>query len=226
MKVPFANIPPHADDIHSIEVKKHGHYALRPKNPAPGLPVLLGFHGYAESAHTHLELLEAIELPQSWLRCSVESLNLFYTKSQKIVGNWMTSLDRDNAIADNISYVDAVIEQLRQNWQASSDLVYLGFSQGGPMTYRSALLGKHRAKGLIVLAGDLPPELADEDLSSLPPILLCRGEQDSIMPDEQIERDKAIFDKKGVACEVFRFTGGHGWNEAFCEKAAEFISSL
>ena len=212
--------------MQSIVVKKHGQYLLSPSKPGGNLPALVGFHGYADTAEQHLEMLKAIPTNDPWLCCAVQSLNLFYTKSMKIVGNWMTSFDRENAIIDNVNYVDAVVSELQNAFKASKQLVYVGFSQGAPMAYRAALLGRHSPAGLVILAGDFPPELASADLSKLPPILLCRGSQDKIVPREQIEKDKAIFDSANVPCEVFEFEASHCWNEIFCQKVAGFLTNL
>ena len=113
--------------MQSIVVKKHGQYLLSPSKPGGNLPALVGFHGYADTAEQHLEMLKAIPTNDPWLCCAVQSLNLFYTKSMKIVGNWMTSFDRENAIIDNVNYVDEVVSELQNAFKASKQLVYLGF---------------------------------------------------------------------------------------------------
>ena len=226
MSSPYRFKAPPDPEMQTILVAKHGQYLLAPSKPSKNLPILCGFHGYADTAEKQLELLQAIPLAQPWLCCAVQSLNLFYNKSMNIVGNWMTSFDREHAITDNVAYVDAVVAELQSKFSASNKVVYLGFSQGVPMAYRAAILGSHSCAGLIVLAGDFPPELASRDLRELPPILLCRGRQDTIMPQEQIDKDQAIFEGQGVDCEVFLFDGDHSATEEFFRKAAEFLNKI
>lgn len=74
----------------------------------------------------------------------------------------MTREDRDLAIADNVEYCNRVVEEIEASTLAAlrpSSLVFLGFSQGASMAYRSAILGRHRASGIIALAGDVLAEL-------------------------------------------------------------------
>ena len=40
----------------------------------------------------------------------MQALHPFYTKTERIVASWMTRQDRELAIADNIRYVQAVID--------------------------------------------------------------------------------------------------------------------
>ena len=226
MTIPFGakkTVPP---PMSTIRVGKIGHYLVEPNKPQKGLPLLLGFHGYAQTAADTLEVLRGIakESRGSWLCCSVQALNLFYTKSGKVVGNWMTRFDRENAISDNIEYIDAVVEELKQKYAVSDTKVLFGFSQGGPMAYRHALFGNGRAQKIIILAGDFPPELREQELSRLPEVLLCRGSEDEIMPQTQIDDDAQLFASKGVAFSMSNFEGGHESSKEFCEIAGKFIS--
>jgi hypothetical protein len=89
-------------DLRTVATPVHGRYLVaRPDGDPAGL--LVGFHGYAEDAETHLTALQAIAGVDRWLVVAVQALHPFYTRDQRIVANWMTSQDRELAIADNTS---------------------------------------------------------------------------------------------------------------------------
>src|SRR5215831_16261632 len=93
----------------AITVTSHGRYLCSStKSPSP---ILMGFPGYAESADTQFQRLSAIEGSERWLVVSVQGLHRFYIRrTNEVVASWMTSQNRDLAIADNISYTSAVLE--------------------------------------------------------------------------------------------------------------------
>ena len=215
-------------DMPSIKTRTNGYYLVGPSSTKS--PLLVGFHGYAQMASDNMKILEQIAKNREMTRCAIQALNLFYTRKNDVVANWMTKFNRLEAIEDNISYVAEVISQLKRDFKLDNRIIYFGFSQGGPMAYRAALFAPHSCDGLIILGGDLPPELAKVDLSKLPPVLLCRGNNDQIIPKEQLEKDKAILEQKNVKCEVFEFDAEHHIDEQsgklFFEKSAEFIDSV
>jgi predicted esterase len=123
--------------VHSIGAQVHGRYLVdRPDGDGPW-PVLVGFHGYAERGEHMLEVLKRIRGDRRWLLVSVQALNRFYTRTQEVVGNWMTREDREFAIADNIAYVAGVVAAVRRDYPATTNVVYVGFSQGVAMAYRA-----------------------------------------------------------------------------------------
>src|SRR5262245_25946469 len=92
--------------VQTIETRTHGRFLVRvPAMPGPW-PLIVGFHGYAESADDHLEALQAIPGTDSWLLVAVQALHRFYARrEQRVVASWMTRQDRELAIADNVDYV-------------------------------------------------------------------------------------------------------------------------
>lgn len=209
---------------HQIEVRTHGRYLVnRPHHDGP-LPVLVGFHGYGEGAEHMMGELLRIRASRSWLLISVQALNRFYTKAGDVVGNWMTREDRELAIADNIAYVKAVLSEVRANHHTRSTLVYVGFSQGVAMAYRAAAFAGP-ASGAIVLAGDVPPDVAPL-IASLPPVLIGRGISDHWYTEPKAVADLAIYDQAGVTPAVHVFDGGHVWDQSFITAASDFLEHL
>src|SRR5688500_4599550 len=96
--------------VHTIAVTTHGRYLVRPPASGPARIAVVGFHGYGQRAQHLLDELEALPGSAAWLLVSVQGLHRFYERAtQQVVAHWMTSEDRELAIADNIAYVDAVV---------------------------------------------------------------------------------------------------------------------
>jgi predicted esterase len=211
--------------VHLIEAAVHGRYLLRPATGSPA-GILVGFHGYGESAPTHLESLAEIPGAESWAIASIQGLHPFYTRSGEVVASWMTKLDRSVAITDNIAYVRAAVGEVLESSGIDGPLVYAGFSQGVAMAYRAAAAGGHACRGLIALAGDVPPELAEQALSGFPRVLIGRGSSDSWYSEEKLTADVQLLRGKGVEVDFERFDGGHEWVPVFHQRCGELLSRL
>lgn len=198
----------------TLETAVHGRYLYEDRGSER---LLVGFHGYAETAEIHLAELEQLPGIERWSVASVQALHPFYTRSGSIVASWMTSLDRDLAIADNIAYVRRVLASL----PTPRTVVFAGFSQGATMAARAAAYAKPAA-GLIMLGGDIPPDVHGDRSAVLPPVLLARGESDDWYTEEKFKKDLSFLDGRSSA-ETCVFAGGHEWTDAFREAAGAFL---
>lgn len=182
--------------------------------------LLVGFHGYAETAETHLAELGKIDAAGEWSVVAVQALHPFYTRAGEIVASWMTSLDRELAIADNIAYVKRVLAELPQ----PKTLVFVGFSQGAAMAARAAAFADANPAGLILLGGDLPPDVADASVS-LPLVLLGRGTRDDWYSEEKFKKDLSYLETRTRVTPCV-FDGGHEWTDGFRAAAGRFLDEL
>jgi len=206
---------------HTIEARTHGRYLVQvPSTPSPW-PLLVGFHGYAETADDHMDALQSIPGTGDWLLVSVQALHPFYTRKERVVASWMTRDDRELAIADNIDYVGRVLASIRADYGTTPALVFSGFSQGGAMAYRAASM--YRADGLIVLAADVPPDILDRHVVPLPPVLLGRGSKDEWYTSDKQAADLAALARVGARVETCVFDGGHEWTDTFRQAAASML---
>jgi predicted esterase len=235
----------------------HGRVLIEPdEGAAVSSRALVGFHGYGENADDMMAELRRIPGASDWTRVSIQALNRFYTRGDsKVVASWMTREDRDQAIADNIAYVDTVLDRsevagLRPRQLARLEghalrtenapmeppgfgrggvtLVYIGFSQGVAMAYRAALLGARPAAGIIALAGDLPPELKTDSAHRhpWPKVLIGVGKTEQWYSPEKVNEDLAFLARRGVEHSIVRFDGGHEWTEEFRAVAGAFLAAL
>ena len=208
----------------SIQTTTHGRVLVEDAQIAPPFGVLLVFHGYAQSADEALEEVRKIPGVDRWTTASVQGLHRFYTRGdQRVIASWMTRQDRDEAIADNIEYVNRAIDAI----DPDGPIVFVGFSQGVPMAYRAALAAGRRAAGVIALGGDMPPELktAERD-PRWPPVLVGAGDQDAWFTAAKVAADEAFLRAKGVPHEIVRFAGGHEWTDEFRATAGRWLQRV
>ena len=189
------------------------------------LRLLVGFHGYAQSADEMLAQLQSIEAP-GWVRVSVQALNRLYRgRSHETVANWMTRQDRDQQIADNVAYVDAVLERVTSGRDLAA-LVYCGFSQGVAMAFRAAMLGRRPADAVLALGGDVPPELLADSAARYPRVLLAAGTSDPFYTPPKLNADVRALTARGVAVRATTFDGGHEWHDAVRHAAADVLRGI
>ena len=201
----------------------HGRFLTdRPEGAGP-FPVLMGFHGYAESAAVHLPMLARLDPGHAWLRVSVQALHRFYARgASEVVASWMTREDREHAIADNVAYAQAVQAAVQCDHDGGAPLVVVGFSQGAAQAYRVALAAGPACVGIVALGGDVPPDVASR-AGHLPPVLIGRGSRDTWYTEQALAGDVATLRTAGAAWSVCEFDGGHEWGEMFVTAAATWI---
>jgi len=207
-----------------IETAIHGRYLVEAPADPTGCPLLVGFHGYGETAEKHLDEIRKIPGAGQWVLCAVQALHPFYNRAGEVIANWMTRQDRELAIADNMRYAAGVVAALRRSLPVSDRLVFLGFSQGAAMAYRAAVSAPCR--GVVALGGDVPPELADQDLAGFPPVLLGRGSSEEWYDAAKMEHDVELLRRKGVDVRPVVFTGGHEFTNEFRAVAGEFLREI
>lgn len=110
--------------------------------------------------------------------------------------------------------VDAAIGDATFDTAAGDRLVFLGFSQGASMAARAAVCGARRASGLIMLGGDIPPDVREHVFATWPPVLIGCGDRDEWY-GSRVESDIAFLRDRGVPHDVVRFAGGHEFTDEF-----------
>lgn len=204
--------------IRHVSASVQGRFLYERRDPAR---LLVGFHGYAEQAESHMAELLKIPGGEEWSLAAVQALHPFYIRGgEQVVSSWMTSQDREQAIAGNIDYVRRAVGSLPH----PETLVFLGFSQGAAMAYRAAADFAWRCHGIIALGGDLPPDVAQEHVQ-LPAVLVGRGTADEWYSEEKLNKDLKYL-RRSTKVTFCAFEGGHGWSEDFRAAAGEFLGNL
>lgn len=222
----------------------HGRVLIEDAAVSPS-GTIVAFHGYGQNADDILRELRRVPGIEAWRRIAPQALNRFYTRdSSKVIASWMTREDRELAISDNVQYVDNVLDQAHGPMPTAQGdrvtpasvsalghgpvalpVIFLGFSQGASMAYRAAILGKHRAAGVIALAGDVPPELKSVPAMSWPRVLVAGGDRDEWFT-QKFDSDLSFFNAQGIAHEAVRFDGAHEWTDDFSRSVSGFLHTL
>jgi predicted esterase len=207
-----------------LETTISGRYLVEVPAGSGPFPILAGFHGYGQTAEDQMELLRQIPGSEQWLLCSIEALHPFMNVKGDPGACWMTRRDRDLRIAENIRYVDSVLDRINHDYSVTGTLALHGFSQGVAMACRTALLGKHAVAGVMLLGSEIPPEL--EALGPMGTVHLGRGDSDRFYPQEKFQADAARLRDAGVPVEVIRYHGGHSPTADYLASAGRFLQTI
>jgi predicted esterase len=208
----------------TIATAVHGRYLTIPAVASGPAPILVGFHGYGEDAETQLERLRAIPGSDRWLLVSIQALHRFYERrTNRIVASWMTSQDRENAIVDNIGYVEACLAAVAADWPVAARVVFAGFSQGVGMAFRSAASSTATGASVMAVGGDTPPELTPSSLQRLTRVLIARGASDTWYTQEKFADDDRRLREAAVQVRALEFDGGHEWSSEVVSAASDFL---
>ena len=204
----------------SITTRTHGRILVQ---HGSGDAVVLGFHGYYESADTQMARLRAIPDSDAWTLVSVQGLHRFYRgRSHDVVASWMTRQDRELAIADNVAYVDAVLDSVKgAAWMGI--VVCIGFSQGAAMAFRAATRARVPAAGIVAIGADLPPDVRDDDGVHVPPVLLMRGSRDELYTPAMFAADRAALAARATDVEAVTIDAAHDWTAEAARAAGHFL---
>jgi predicted esterase len=208
----------------TIATGTHGRYLIAPASATPA-PLLVGFHGYAESAEVQLARLRSIPGADRWSAVSIQGLNRFYQRrGNEVIAGWMTRQDRDLAIADNLAYVAAIVQAEWRARAGSRGVAFAGFSQGVAMAFRAAAASAQTVIGVIAAGGDIPPELDRAALARLGHVLVCRGARDKWYASATFARDQARLREAAVGLTAIEFDGEHEWSDGVVDAAARFLN--
>jgi predicted esterase len=207
----------------TIATGTHGRYLVSP-GTSPGAPLLVGFHGYGETAEEEMARLRTIPGTDRWAIASVQGLHQFYRRrTNEVVASWMTRQNREVSIADNIAYVSSVLGRLLEETPAV--VVLTGFSQGVSMAFRAAAL-RPAVAGVIACGGDVPPELGANTLARIPAALIGQGARDEWYSSEKRVSDETRLLAAGVSVQSIVLDSGHEWTPDFSDACARFLQSI
>jgi len=206
---------------HAIVVPRTARYCTL--GPTHGFPRELWFacHGYGQLASRFIRQFASLD-DGTRLIVAPEGLSRFYLDpipkrrndpSPRIGATWMTREDRESEIADYVSYLERVADEVRHGLTgAAPRIVVLGFSQGTATVRRWLAASAMRADKLILWAGTIPPEL---DLAPWAErlrgatITLVAGDGDAMVPPSAMTAEAERLSAAGVAFTIHRHEGEH-----------------
>jgi len=145
--------------------------------------------------------LNAVILPQA------PSKYYLGTKFKHVGASWLTRVDTDQEMQNNLNYLDQVMDQ--EGIAGDSRLVLMGYSQGVSIATRLLKHYAHPIKALIMHSGSIPAELDAEDGEQFKKrthkFIHIVGTQDEYLTSDLIEREeKKILMLFGTDCELYR----------------------
>jgi predicted esterase len=210
----------------NVAATTHGRFLMARPSASDAAPLLVGFHGYAEAAETQMARLQAIPSADQWVVVSIQGLHRFYQRrADEVIASWMTRQDRELAIADNVAYVSAVIEDVMRERPAPY-VVFAGFSQGVAMAFRAAAACTRPVAGAIAAGGDVPPEIDAASLARVGSALVCRGVRDEWYTTAKFDADLRRLREADVRVQQLEFEGGHEWSDEVVGAAGAFLRDL
>lgn len=216
-----------APQLRHAATEIHGRYIVRPHAPGMGGLWLVGFHGQGQTAEAFLPALESVPRGPAWLIASVQGLNRYYTgRTRAVVAGWMTSQDRELAIADNVGWADTVLDRLEQEFGAPRAIVFAGFSQGVAMAYRAGLLCRRECAAIVAASGDVPPELKSAATRPWPRVLAATGTRDEWYTPARLESDMEFLRTRRPDAQALVFDGGHEWSSALAEAVGALLADI
>lgn len=174
--------------------------------------IWITLHGYGQLARFFLRPFTGLETGK--LIAAPEGLSRYYTDAEhsRVGATWMTREDRDHEIADQVNYLDRLVEHLRSLCPPGIPVSVLGFSQGVATACRWAMQGETTFERIVLWGGTLPPELEAADMRRRwkeSTVVLVHGEKDTVVNDAAHSRNEARLRESGVRFHTVQFEGGH-----------------
>ncbi|MCB0533048.1 MAG: phospholipase [Lewinellaceae bacterium] len=170
-------------------------------------------HGYAQLATEFIKNFEIVNTGDVVI-VAPEGLNHFYKKgfNGDVGATWMTRHCREDEIADNGAYLEALHNRYLALLPKHVRIILLGFSQGTATVCRWILRYHPHFHDLVLWAG-MPPEDLDyqahKDYLADKNLYLLYGSNDPFLTPDRFSELKEIEQTGGIDFDENRFEGGH-----------------
>ena len=178
-------------------------------------------HGHGQLAARFLSRFLAIERSDR-LFVAPEALSRYYLAppiggphppNTPVGASWMTSEDRELEIADYVSYLDQLHDEIFSVVNRDSVRLWvLGFSQGSATVARWIARGRVEPDHVVLWAGLIPAELDMKSAARLArrsPLTIVVGGQDEFATPERVAEQGMRLKALDVQYTTIRFDGGH-----------------
>jgi Predicted esterase len=155
-----------------------------------------------------------------------EGSNRFYLESNyyRVGASWMTKLDKEKDIEDNISYIQTLYSNIVDEiGHTNFKLNTLGFSQGGATLVRWIMSNSINIDSLILWGSDIPKDCLTEEKKSRwnsIDVKLVIGNQDEYINEENKQKVIDLISSYGLKYELVAYKGSHKIIEKELEKIA------
>jgi predicted esterase len=168
------------------------------------------FHGYGQSAFHFLKKFGSLAGPETVLYAP-EGLSRFYLKGfdGRVGASWMTREERLDEIADQVTYIDRLLEEI--NPAPGIRINLLGFSQGAAVASRWQQQSRLAIHHFVLWGAGLPIEFtADmEQKLSICNTLFMLGDADEFLSSEVLREHFSRLDLMNFRHRRLQYQGGH-----------------
>ena len=175
--------------------------------------VWIVLHGYGQLAEFFIRKFIP-HASENRLFIAPEGTNHNYLKDfqGRVGANWMTSYQRETAIANNHRYINGMMEEVLSAFDQTPRIHLLGFSQGAATGTRWASQWKGTLDSLVLWGGgfahDLALEVAKEKFAATE-VILVHGLEDELVTEESKKRQEELLLELGKPLNLLTFSGGH-----------------
>ena len=211
-----------------ISISKTGKYSQIGKSSKKINNVWIVLHGYGMLSEYFVKKFECI-IDETTLVIAPEATNRFYLGNNynRVGASWMTKLDREQEIRDNILFLDKLFSIIKKEiGHDNFKLNTLGFSQGGPALVRWLMSNKLNTNSLILWGSDIPKDsLVTENKSRWNSINLkiVIGKNDEYINEEKKQEFVGVVKSYGLKYELIEYEGSHKIIEEELKKIANSL---
>lgn len=229
----MASRPPRASQAlheHHLTVPRTARYHTLGEPGPAARELWIACHGYGQLAAEFVARLSAAASPER-LVAAPEGLSRFYLERARgnshatspVGASWMTPEDRRAEIADQVTYLDTVIETLKARAPNIGRVTALGFSQGVATICRWLVHTPNRVDRLICWGAPVPEDVQSGDLTALRgvPVWIVTGSRDEMFTRERAADALVSMRTLGLAVSEMTFEGGHRLDDATLLRLAE-----
>ena len=211
-----------------ISISKTGKYSQIGKCSKKINNVWIVLHGYGMLSEYFVKKFDCI-INETTLVIAPEATNRFYLANNytRVGASWMTKLDREQEISDNILFLDKLFSIIKKEiGHDNFKLNTLGFSQGGPALVRWLMSNKLNTNSLILWGSDIPKDsLVTENKSRWNSIKLkiVIGKNDEYINEEKKQEFVGVVKSYGLKYELIEYEGSHKIIEEELKKIANSL---
>ncbi|MFY0594312.1 alpha/beta hydrolase [Roseivirga sp.] len=182
-------------------------------------------HGHGQLAKYFIRKFEEIDNGKT-LIVAPEGLFKYYLQgfTGRVGATWMTKEDRLNDIENYLTYLSAVMNEVKSKVKKDVQVTLLGFSQGGATISRFATQTDVHFDRLVLWAGIFPPDLPPLESNRKlrdKECLLVYGTDDEYLTEARIAEQKSIATEIKIVPETLTFKGGHELNKRLLQEINE-----
>jgi predicted esterase len=206
----------------AVRYECEAHYHLSHNPTFEEKEIWLVLHGYGQLAEFFVRKFKPFFSPDR-LFVAPEGTNHSYLEGfrGRVGANWMTSHERETAIANNQRFLDTLLETIVEKYPVRPSIKVLGFSQGAATATRWAAHWGGKIDALVLWAGGFAVDLnLDQARNSLSEtrLVVALGDQDELISEENLQKQEDLISSLNLTVERLSYAGGHELNLATLEK--------